>query len=212
MEKDKKEKSRIKNYNYFKGYVRSAEAACKAAEIMSSVIHDLNNIQKVVEEIHVIENDADVIYHDLMNALNAAFITPIEMEDLQLLGKILDDVVDAVEDIVISLYIYNVRIVRPDAIEFAEIISKCCEAVKKTMIEFENHKKSKVINEHIILINDYEEQGDRLYQKAIRRLFTDGTDQLEVVKWREIYDIMEYCCDTCEDVADVVQGTILKNS
>lgn len=201
-----------KEFNYFKSYVSAVETACESAGILKAAAADLSNIEKNVEEIHIIENKADCIFHELVNALSRAFITPLESEDLKLLGHSIDEVVDAVEDVVINLYILNVTSVREEAVEFAALVYKCCEALKTVVTEFEHYKKSKKIKDYIVQINDIEEQGDRLYHKAIRRLFTDGSDTLEIIKWRRIFELFEKCCDSCEDVADTIESVIFKNT
>ena len=215
-EKDKKsdkKKSSNKQYNYFSSFVDAAKLACDAAKLLNETILDLKSLEKNTAKIHTLENDADVVFHETMTALNKAFITPIEREDIRLLSSSIDDVVDSIDDITMDLHIYDITVIFPEAIEFAELILKSCETLKKTLQEFKDYKKSKNINQYIIEINDNEEAGDKLYQKAIRKLFTAKTyDTLTIIKWKQIYEVMEYCCDSCETVADVIEGVILKNS
>ena len=200
------------DFNYFEAYVKAVGYACEASDMLKNAVNDLCDIHAKMEKVHAIENCADEVYHELVNSLSRAFITPLESEDLKALGQMIDNVVDTVEDVVVNLYIMDIKSVREEAVEFAEHISKCCDALKIIVAEFANFKKSKKIAEYIVAVNDIEEQGDRLYHRAIRRLFTEETDALEIIRWRRLFELMERCCDSCEDVADTMESVILKNT
>lgn len=203
----------VKKFNYYDSFVKAAEAATVAAKILHETIQTrLADIERRVAEVHAAEHEADKMYHDVMNALNKAFITPIEREDIRLLASSIDDVVDAIDDIVIDFHIYNITTVRPEAVELSEIIVKSCQTLRDTLIEFKDFKKSNKIGGFIIAVNDNEEAGDRIYQKAMRNLFTGNCDPVEIIKWRKIFEVMEHCCDICEHVADVIEAVMLKNS
>ena len=147
-----------------------------------------------------------------MSELARAFITPIEREDILELMQELDDVTDDIEDVLIRTYIFHILSIREDALRFADIISRCCGEMLKMMKEFRDFRKSKTIHEMIVAINDLEEEGDRLYTEAVRRLFMHSKDPIELMVWREIFDRMEKCCDACEHVANIVESIIMKNS
>ena len=202
-----------KQFDYFESFVKASEAAYEAAKILNATLREnLVNIDKRAAEVHVVENNADKLYHEVMNALNKAFITPLEREDIRMLASSIDDVVDAIDDIVIDFYIYNITDVHAEALEFSEIIVSCCETLRDTLAEFKDYKKSGKIKGLMIKINDYEERGDATYQKAVRKLFTGDFEALDVIKWRKIFEVMELCCDVCENVTDVIEAVILKNS
>ena len=105
----------------------------------------------------------------------------------------------------------NVQAIRPDAIEFADLVIECCEAMQKLVEEMPNFKKSKTLEDLIVEINRLEELGDDLYARSMRALHTSNTDPLDVVVWREIYAYFEKCCDGCEHVADIVEGICIGN-
>lgn len=165
-----------------------------------------------MEEMHVIEHNADISKHDTMSELMRAFITPIEREDIILLIQEIDDVTDAIEDVLIRTYMFNVAAIREEALEFADVIVRCCEVLKDTLKEFRHFRKSDSIYENIVEINRLEEEGDALYTRAVRKLYLSSTDPIELSVWREIFDRMEKCCDACEHVANDVESVMLKNS
>ena len=163
-------------------------------------------------KMHEIEHSADMKKHEMSEALAKAFVTPIDREDLDLLSKILDDVVDTLEEILQRFYIYDVKKIRPSAVEFAKKLVKSCELLCDVMAEFENFKKSKKIRELIIEINDAEEECDRIYLSSMRELTLTSKDALETISWRKIYEIFEECADACEHVSDCIGSVIMKNT
>ena len=202
-----------KDFNYFDAYIEMSDIACETAEFLKETVNgDVKNAEENVKKVHLIENKADAIYHELVRALNRAFITPLESEDLKLIGQMIDDVVDVIEDIVTNFYILNITKMREEAVKFAELICDCCGAMKAVIVELSIFKKSHKIDECIIAVHGMEEKGDYLYQGAIRRLFAEQNDSLEIFKWHRIFELMEKCCDRCEHVADTIESVILKNT
>lgn len=199
---------------YFDNFISCAECSTEAALILKSLVDDFNqdSLLTKMKEVHEAENKADQFKHVMMKNLVAAFITPIERDDILKLSQIIDDVTDDIDDIVIRLYTNNVKEMRPDAIKFCDLIIKCCDSMKNLLVEFKNFKKSKTLAEHIIAINDLEETGDDLYINAMKDLHTNETDPIKIIAWREIYNYFEKCCDACEHVADIIESITLKNT
>ena len=125
----------------------------------------------------------------------------------------IDTVTDKIEDVMMRLYMFNIREVREDAIKIADIIMKCTSALKDALEEFHNFRKSKTINGKVIEVNHLEEEGDRMYVVAVRRVFTEeDINPTTAMAWNEVFHYMEDVCDACEDVANVIEGVIMKNS
>ena len=206
--------ARQKDAFYFDGFRRSADYACQAAKLLSEVMHDFNpdQLRERMDGMHALEKAADGVRHAMMDELVTAFITPFDREDIDELGRVLDDVTDSLEDILLRLYMFRITSLREDAVSFVSIICDCCCALKKLMVEFPEFRKSKAIKDMIIEINHLEENGDKLYTEAMRRLYSESGDAVEILSWTAIYDRLEKCCDKCEDVADVVETVILKYS
>lgn len=200
--------------DYFAMLVELIDYSCEAAVALSSQLNafDPAQMERNLKEMHVIENAADERIHQTLEKLLAEFITPIDREDIAMIAAQIDDITDAIEDVIIKLYMYNVKSILPEAIEFAEIITDCCEALRTVFREFANFKKPKALHDAIIAVNTLEEDGDRLYMRSVRRLYVETKDPFEVMAWTEIFSRLERCCDRCEETANVIKGIILKNS
>ena len=203
-----------KDYDYFQAFTQAVDYSCQAAEILKNTLtyFDTDKLNDRLKDVHGVEHAADLGKHEMMSELARAFITPIEREDILELMQELDDVTDDIEDVLIRTYIFHILSIREDALRFADIISRCCGEMLKMMKEFRDFRKSKTIHEMIVAINDLEEEGDRLYTEAVRRLFMHSKDPIELMVWREIFDRMEKWCDACEHVANIVESIIMKNS
>ena len=199
---------------FFENFVESAEVSCEAARALKEILlnFDADTLEQKMKELHEIEHKGDSKRHEVTKAIVRAFITPIEREDILKLSQNIDDVTDVVEEILIRIYMNNVTDIRPDALEFVDIVIACCDAMKEMLEEFPNFKKSKKLHEMIIKINRLEEDGDDLYVKCMRRLHTTETDPLVILAWREVYEFFEKCCDTCENVADIIESIAIGNT
>ena len=206
--------ARKHDYNYFDTFVSMVEFSCSAAKNLHETLtnYDAGKLPETLPAIHKIEHAADEKKHEMMKRLVTEFITPIEREDIISLAQEIDDVTDAIEDVLMKMYMFNVTEIRKEALAFSDLIVKCCVEMKKTMEEFCNFKKSSVIHQSIVQINHLEEEGDKLYMDAVRTLYTTCTDPVEIMTWTETFDRFEKCCDACEDVANDVESVIMKNS
>lgn len=203
-----------RQHNYYAMLKELVEYSAKAAVNLQEVLqnYDVQKLPERMDYMHSIEHAADQAKHEMTDLLVKEFITPIDREDIIALGQEIDNITDAVEDVLLRLYMFNVQMIRPDAFRFAELISACCTELIKVMSEFENYKKSSVIQSSIVEVNRLEEEGDQLYTKAIRSLYTSSYSPTEIYAWTAIFDHMEKCCDACEHTSEGVQMVIMKNS
>lgn len=203
-----------KNSFYYRNFVESAEVSCEAAAALKEILchFSVDTLEENMVKLHELEHKGDNKRHEITNVLVRAFITPIEREDILKLSQLIDDVTDCIEDILIRIYINNVTHIREDSIEFADIVIRCCDAMKDMLEEFPHFKKSKKLGEFIIEINRLEELGDDVYVKCMRNLHTTSKDPFEIIAWREIYEFFEKCCDTCENVADIIESIAIGNT
>ncbi len=203
-----------KSNDYFQMLFELVEYCGTAASMLHETLSNFNadEIDDRINEIHKIEHAADLKKHDMMNKLAKEFITPIERGDIIQLSHEIDNVTDAIEDIFIRIYMFNITSIREEALEFSTVIMKSCDALKKLMGEFRNYKKSTAIHKLIVDINDLEEDGDRLYTKGIRNLHVTSKDPIELMTWTTTFEYFEKVCDACEDAANVVESVIMENS
>lgn len=206
--------ARKRSYNYFDKFVELVGYSCKCAGILHDTLgnFDPDTVDKKVKEIHSIEHAGDLAKHEMMAQLAREFIAPIEREDIAGLSQEIDDITDAIEDVLIKINMFNITSIKPEALEFTRLISKACNSLKVVFEEFPHYKKSSALKEKIIEVNQLEEDGDRLYHSFVRSLYVNSKDPVELFVWTEIYNLLEKCCDACEETADLVESIVMKNS
>jgi len=206
-------KKKDTNY-YFNAFVESFNYTCKAANYLESAVINFND--KITDdqknEMHVIEHSADLFLHDVLAKLAVEFITPIANEDILAVIKKIDDATDTIEDVLIKMYIHNITKLPSCAKEFVNIIKRECEALASVLAEFKDFKKSNTIREKVMEVLKIEEEGDKVYMSSIKDLYTNESDPKELYLTEDLINSFEKCCDTVEDVAQVVDEAIMKNN
>lgn len=197
---------------YYKNLNACVDYAYQAAGVLKETLenYNKNTLQEKIAAIHELEQQGDAKRHKMMAVLSQAFITPIEREDLIALSNYLDDTTDAVEEILLQIYMCNVETIREDIFPVLEILLASIQALGEVIGELENFKHSKKMEKYIIKVNDLEEQGDRLYMENMHRLHEE-TDVKTILIWRTVYECVETCLDTCEHAADIVETVRMKN-
>lgn len=200
--------------DYFKMMAETAVCAKGAADKLKDILENFTpaTLDGSMREMHDIEHHGDDLKHQLVAKLVREFITPIEREDIMALVDQTDDVIDSIEDVVLKMYMYNIREVLPEAVRFAEIVCACAGELVVVFEEFADFKKSKKIQASIIEINRLEEDGDTLYVNAVRKLYEGDVDPVRATAWTEVFTCLEKCCDMCEHAADLVSNVIMKNT
>ncbi len=200
--------------DYFKMLVGLIDYSCQAAVELDSHLKDFDpeHLQLRLTKMHAIENAADEGVHEIYEKLMAEFITPIDREDIASIAYMIDDITDAIEDVLIKIYMFNLKTILPEACEFCEIITACCETLRTVFREFANFKKPKALQDAAVAVNTLEEDGDRLYMQSVRKLYVENRSPLEVMAWTEVFYRLEKCCDRCEETANFVKGIVMKNS
>ena len=200
--------------NYFDNFVKNANYALESAKILKEYIDNFDANKSIEKEnmVHNLENEADKNQHLVLNYLIKDFLPPIDREDIIMLCHKIDDISDNIDEVVINIDILNVKKLRDDVKTFAELLLNACEKTTEMLNKFKNIKKFAEIKEVIIEINKLEEDGDKLYQDAIRNLYNNPKDPIEVITWTTLYNCLENCFDSCENVADCVEEILMKNS
>jgi uncharacterized protein len=160
-------------------------------------------------EISVLEHRGDEVIHEIFTRLNQTFITPLDPEDIHNISTALDDVLDGLEDISHRLVSYNIDPIPPDMVTLAEIVSACARELHSALTALEVNGPTLP---HCIEINRLENEGDRIGRSAVVDLFNKEQDPIRIIKLKEVYEFLEAAIDSCEDVADVLQNVVVKNS
>lgn len=203
-----------KRNNYFDRLTAQTDYVVRGVEVVERIFKDFHpdEIEEILLEMHELEHSADEEHHKISRALAREFITPIDREDIAKIAHEIDEVIDELEDVVMRLYMFNITGLRKESFEFVEIFKKCALEMMRMMAEFKNFRKSERINDHIIEINRLEGEGDAIYVHAIRRLYTEETDPVLIQAWTELFNRMERSCDAFENVAELIQSVLMKNS
>lgn len=201
-----------KEEKFYKLFDEFSNIVCEATSALKDFTYDVSNAEVKFREIEEIEHRGDKQLHDIMEALNKTFITPIDREDIYAIAKELDDIVDFVEATASRFVLFNVTETTDYAKTLADKIEMCGKSVITLMKELRNMKNNKNLTASIIEINRLEDEGDADFRVAVRSLFTNSVPELEVLKWREIYELYEQTLDACEDLADIVEGIVMKHA
>ena len=201
-------------YSYFDEFVNNSKYVVESAEILKRTLknYDQEKLEQSIKKVHGLENEADRALHKMRNYLIKDFLPPIDREDIVLIGHRLDDLEDGIDEILINFNILNITSVREDAIEFAELLIECVMSVKDALENFKNFKKADIVKEKSIAINVLEEKADRLYERAMKNLYKEEKDPIEIIKWTTIYNCLENSTDACEKLGDSLEDVVMKNS
>jgi predicted phosphate transport protein (TIGR00153 family) len=196
-------------YQLFEGV---AEELIKMGDKLKDVVNepDFDKRAQLIQEIEDMEHVNDDYTHNIFTELGRNFITPFDREDIHYLANALDDIADYIYSAAKKINFYRVN---PNDIgmqKMAELIANGCQQVHNAVVELRNMKNMRQITDALVAINSIENQADDIFDMSIERLFATEPDAKEVIKKREIYQVMEIVTDKCEDAANVIESIIVK--
>ena len=194
---------------FFDLFKQAAENALAGSRGLKQMLEQYDNPQESWKKIKDLEHEGDRITHRTIRSLNQTFLTPIDAEDIHALITALDNVMDAIEAAASRMILFRIDQPTAEAKELSEIIVTSTEQLVKAVSHM---PRLDDIDEYCIEINRLENTADDIYRNAISRLFENGTAPLEVIKWLDIYEILESATDRCEDVANTLETIGLKNT
>lgn len=194
-----------KFYEDFKAMADELRRGARLLEAMFAVDPPLAD---KAHEIKEVEHKCDFLTHEIIQRLNKTFVTPIDREDIHELAKTLDDVMDAIDNAASLVPLYKIDKVRPGARELTRIIIQQCDEIRVAVEALEQRKG---VLERAIEINRLENEADRIHMNAISQLFDEETNPIVVLKWKELYDLLEEATDACEDVANLLENVVVKH-
>jgi predicted phosphate transport protein (TIGR00153 family) len=180
-----------------------------AANLLVETMDDFRHLQMRAERMREIEHHGDFLTHQIMNQLQQTFVTPIDREDIALLAQRMDDVLDHIEAAVTALCDYEIPEATSSARDMAIVIRGVSETLQRAMANVRRGELKSVLP-LTVEVNRLENQGDHLFREAMRELFRREGDVRDIIKWREVYDELEAATDSAEDVANVMEGVVLK--
>jgi uncharacterized protein len=197
-----------KDEQFFDLFNQMADEIRAAAGLLELLLATDPPDMSKVDPIKDAEHRCDALTHDTIQRLHRTFVTPFDREDLYALATSLDNVMDAIDHAAQLVRLYNIEHIRPGARELAHTVTASADRLHSALDAL---AKKKPVHPHAVEINRLENEADRVYQEAVRGLFEGEKDPIMVIKWKEFYDMLEVITDCCEDVANVIEGVVVKH-
>ena len=194
---------------FFEDFVAMAEELRGGARLLKQMLAVDPPDAAKADAIKDVEHICDGRTRAIIDRLNRTFVTPLDREDIHALAISLDDVMDAIDAAAAVTRLYKIKQVRPGARRLTEIISDSTDRLAEALAVLE---KGEHVRELAARVDQLEREADRVHQDAIVALFDDERDPIVVIKWKEILDFLEAATDRCEDVANLLEGVIVKHA
>lgn len=197
---------------FFQLFENVAQELVKMGDKLKEVVNepDFDKRASFIQEIEDMEHVNDELTHNIFTELGKNFITPFDREDIHYLASALDDIADYIYASAKKINFYRVNPNDIGIVKMADLIANGCVQVHKAVTELRNMKNMRNITDALVAINSVENQADDIFDMSIERLFATEPDAKEVIKKREIYQVMEIVTDKCEDAANVIESIIVK--
>ncbi len=197
---------------FFELFNQHATLAAAAAVELQALLADLGELERHSRAIEKHEKHADRITHETVQLLHRTFITPLDRDEIHQLITGMDDILDLMEDVATCLFLYDVKAVTPDAQKLAEICVACTLKVQDAVAQLESMKNADAILRICGEIDRLESEADFVFRSALAKLFREERDVKQIIKLKEVYQLLESITDKCEDVANVIEGIVLENA
>ena len=201
-----------KSDEFFDDFDRQCSATLDGARQLHALLSDFTNLQEKVRAIKEAEHRGDTATHTSFNRLHQQFITPFDRGQIHRLLSSIDDVLDLTDAAAGRLAYYELDTPREDVAEIARILVLACEQVQQAVGELRHIKKPNQILEGCKEIRRLESLADEVLRAGMARLFKSGLDPLTVMKWKEIYDLVETATDRCQRIAGIIEGVVLEHA
>jgi len=194
---------------FFDLFSEAGQNTLRAARMLQEMLEHWPDDRGLSREILLAEQEGDRITHDIVQRLNATFVTPLDREDIYGLATTLDDIVDYIEETADFLGLYKIEAPMEQAQQMARVLVGCCEQLAKALADLRGFRD---LEHYWIEIHRLENEGDRLVRDAVASLFANGIDPMVVIRWKDIFAVLERAIDATESVAHILEGIVIKNA
>lgn len=194
---------------FFGLFQRQAENIVTGAQAFVRMLEHYTGVPEQVQRIKAIEHSGDEITHQIFRKLNQTFVTPFDREDIHELASTMDDVIDLIDAAASRFVLYRISYVRDGTVELCKVLAAATLEVKEAVRTMQSPDKAL---QRVIEINRLENECDRICRTLIAQLFEEEKNSVEIIKWKEIFEVIETAVDKCEDVSNVIESVILKNA
>ncbi len=195
--------------SFFDLFNEAGKNSLRAATMLDEMMGSWPEDNGLTREILLTEQEGDRITHDIIKRLNSTFVTPIDREDIYGLATKLDDVVDYIEEAADFLGLYKIEAPMSQALDLTRILVGCCEQLAAGL---ENLPSFSDLDKYWIEIHRLENEGDRVSRDAVASLFSNGIDPMVVIRWKDMFAVLEKAIDATETAAHILEGIVIKNS
>ncbi|MDD5628918.1 MAG: DUF47 family protein [Elusimicrobia bacterium] len=201
-----------KEEKFFRLFEAQADYNTKAVKAFKELVKNWDDKSTAFEVIREIEHEADITTHEIYDKLNRTFITPFDREDINKLAGEMDDIVDMVQSLCNRMHLYHIRNSTPDLVQLIDILDQAVDAIRKAICDLQDKAKTRRVLDYCIEVNRLENTGDHARDMALSKLFEGDPDPIDVIKWKEIYELVEAAIDKCEDIANTVETILVKQA
>jgi len=201
-----------KEENFFEYFEELADKISEGGQLFVEMTQKKDYSEAIVTKLKQIEHEADSITHKTYERMHKTFLTPIDREDIYALVNKMDSIMDVIEATAIRIHLYKVKKPSNEIIIQARILNEAIKKVKSIVHSLRNMKNSEMILKGCVEINTLENEGDVALRTIMADLFAQEKDAIELVKWKDIYQLLEEAIDVCEDVSNIVEGIVLKHA
>lgn len=200
------------NTEFFELFEKISENVAKSGAVLKQIVYepDYDKRATLIQLMSDVEHDNDDLTHNVFTELSRNFITPFDREDIHYLAAALDDIVDFTYSAAKKINFYHINPNETGIQKMADLIEQGSLHVKAAVAELRNMKKIRNVTEALVKINSIENQGDDVFDMSIEKLFNSDVDAKELIKKRDIYQILELVTDKCEDAGNVIESIIIK--
>ena len=195
--------------HFYDLFVNDAANMVRTARLLEAMMRDYDQLEQRARDIRDAEHAGDEITHDIGHRVEHTFVTPFDREDIIALISGLDGVVDFIEEVADTFVLYRITAPTETAIRQASIVVAQTEQLHEALVNLRNFKG---IERHWIEVHRLENEGDQVARAAIADLFSHGSDPIEIIKWKDVYGLLETTIDKCEDVANVIERIVVKHA
>ncbi|UCF86593.1 MAG: DUF47 domain-containing protein [Nitrospiraceae bacterium] len=192
-------------------FEKAAKNLNKGASLFLEMMENFSESEVKSKQIYEVEQEGDMLTHEVMRQLNKTFLTPVDREDIHSLVSRIDDILDLIWATADRVILFKIDSSTAEAIELSKILLSTTEIITKSVTGLRG-KKYSYVQEYCIEINRLENTGDSVFRSALAKLFDDVRDPILVIKWKEVYEHLEEALDKCEDVADILESIVLKHA
>lgn len=205
-----------KEGKYFDHFNNHAALIAKGGQLLTELITALANnsgdVTRLADEIDQVERQADKVTNETLAQLHKSFITPFDRDEIHELISGMDDILDIIQDVAESVALYDIQQIPQEAVAMAEVTARCCNKIADVVKLLDSMQNGPHILTICHAIDDLESDADRLHRELMSKLFRDEPDIRQVIKLKEIYEILESVSDRCKDVSGTIEAIVLENS